>query len=73
MARPGIRELVGRAMIDQDFLAEFRRAPEAVMAEYELNQEEREALRHAVAKLGSLPSHQHSRALQAVLVKRLAT
>jgi hypothetical protein len=73
MAQQGIKELVGRAMIDQDFLAELRRAPETAMAQYELSHEEREALLKAVRKLGSVPSHQYGRTLQAVLVKRWAT
>ena len=73
MGQQGIQELVGRAMIDPDFLAELLRAPEAVFAQYQLSQEEREALLRAVAKLGKSPSHQDVRTFQAALVKRWAT
>lgn len=72
MGEQGIRELVGRVMIDPDFLAELVRAPEAVLAQYQLSREERAAVLQAVAKLGSTPAHQHAQALKAVLVKRVA-
>ena len=73
MAQQGIRELVGRIMIDQDFLAELVRAPEAILAEYALSPEERTAVLEAVAKLGSTPASKRGPALQAALVKRWAT
>lgn len=73
MAQQGIRDLVGRIMIDQDFLAELVRAPEAVLSEYALSPEERTAILEAVAKLGSTPAPQRGLALQAALVRRLAT
>lgn len=73
MGQPGLRELVGRAMIDPDFLAELVRAPEAVLDRYALSQEERAAVLQAVAKLGSTPSHHRARVLEAALVKRWAT
>ena len=73
MRQQGIRELVGRAMIDPDFLAELVRTPEAVMAEYQLSQQEREALLQAVAKRGRTPSHHQLRSFEAALVKRWAT
>ncbi len=73
MGQPGIQELVGRVMIDPDFLAELVRAPEAVLAEYSLSQEERAAVLQAVTKLGSTPGRQHARALQTALLKRWAT
>ena len=37
----GLRELVGRVMIDPDFLAELLRAPETLLAQYELSDAER--------------------------------
>ncbi len=73
MGQQGIRELVGRVMIDPDFLAELVRAPETVLAQYQLSHEERVAVLQALAKLGSTPAHQRARALKAALVKRLAT
>lgn len=69
----GIRELVGRVMIDPDFLAELVRAPEAVLARYSLSEEERAAVLQALAKLARSPSHRHAQVLKTALVKRLAT
>jgi hypothetical protein len=73
MGQQGIRELVGRLMIDPDFLAELVRAPETVLAQYSMSHEERAAVLQAVAKLGSTPPHQHARLLKTALVKRWAT
>jgi len=47
MGRPGIRELIGRAMIEQEFLAELVRDPETVLAGFDLDPEERSALMRA--------------------------
>lgn len=73
MGQQGFRELVGRAMIDPDFLAELVRAPDAVLDGYSLSPEERAAVLQAVAKLGSTPSHRHAQVFQSALVKRWAT
>jgi hypothetical protein len=73
MARPGIRDLVGRAMIDRQFLSELVRDPGRVLAEYELGADERAAIMQAVKKCGSAPEPERARALQVVLMKRWAT
>ena len=73
MEQQGIRELVGRVMIDPDFLNELVRSPETVLASYRLSREERAAILQAVQRLGVAPSSRQVRALQAVLVKRWAT
>ena len=52
MARPGIRDLVGRAMIDRDFLADLVREPALMLAEFDLSSEERAAIMQAVGKTG---------------------
>jgi hypothetical protein len=73
MAAQGIRDLVGRVMIDPDFLAELVRSPDAVLTQYQLSAEERTAVLEAVAKLGSTSAPQRERALKTALVKRWAT
>lgn len=73
MARPGIRDLVGRAMIDRDFLADLVRDSSRVLAEFELSAEERAAIMQAVGKTGSGNERERARALQVVLMKRWAT
>jgi len=72
MGRPGIRDLVGRAMIDKEFIAALVRDPDTLLAEYELSAEERSAIMQAVGRTNtSEPERTH--ALRVVLMKRWAT
>jgi hypothetical protein len=71
MVRPGIRDLVGRAMIDKVFLSELVRDPGRVLADYDLGAEERAAIMQAVGKSGTASERAH--ALEIVLMKRWAT
>jgi hypothetical protein len=73
MARPGIRDLVGRAMIDRDFLADLVREPALMLADFDLSSEERAAIMQAVGKTGASTERERARALQVVLMKRWAT
>ena len=73
MDRPGIRDLVGRAMIDKDFLGELVRDPARVLADYELTAEERAAIMQAVGRTGTGSERDRARALQVVMMKRWAT
>ena len=73
MAGQGLRELVGRVMVDPDFLQALIRDPGAELARYELSAEERASVLQAIAKLSLTPQSQHARAFQTALVKRLAT
>jgi hypothetical protein len=73
MARPGIRDLVGRAMIDHDFLADLVREPGRMLADFDLSSEERAAIMQAVGKTGGTTERERARALQVVLMKRWAT
>ena len=69
----GIQELVGRVMIDPDFLEELVRAPDTVLAGYRLSPDERETILQAIHRLDHTPDSQQTRAFQAALVKRWAT
>ena len=73
MERPGIRDLVGRAMIDKEFLAELVRDPARVLTEFDLSAEERAAIVQAAGRSGSASERERARALQVVLMKRWAT
>ena len=73
MARPGIRDLVGRAMIDKDFLTELLRDPLTILADFELSAEERAAIMQAVGRSGNVSDRERARELQGVLMKRWAT
>ena len=68
----GLHELIGRAMIDQDFLEELRRSPDAVLAQYELSEDERATVRRALDRLGSAPAH-HAHEFRNALLRRVAT
>jgi hypothetical protein len=73
MQKPGMRELVGRAMVDPEFLATLVRAPEPTLAGYELDDNERAAVLQAVQRLVAMPSTRRSGAFQSAMVRRLAT
>ena len=70
---PRLPELVGRAMIDPDFLAELQRAPDDVLARYELTDAERTAVRSALDRLSHAPPGERARALGTALLRRVAT
>ena len=73
MKRPGIRDLVGRAMIDKAFVDELVRDPGRVLADYELSVDERAAIMQAVGKTTSGSERERAHALQIVMMKRWAT
>ena len=73
MSQQGMQRLVGRAMLDPDFLAELLRAPESAMAEFDLDEKERAVLRNAAAHLAATPPGERARAFQSAIVRRLAT
>ena len=66
-------DLVGRAMVDPDFLADLQRTPEAVLAEYELSDDERGAVQAALVRLADTPAHQRAVVLRTTLLRRVAT
>ncbi len=69
----GLKELVGRAMIDPAFLAELQRAPDALLAQYELTEAEQATVREALARLTETPANQRGHALRSALIRRVAT
>jgi len=73
MERPKMRDLVGRAMIDQEFLQELIRDPAAVLAGYDLEVDERAAIMQAVSRSAKQSDVERAQALQVVMMKRWAT
>src|SRR5262245_30871112 len=69
----GLRELVGRVMIDQEFLAELQRAPEPLLAQYELTEAERATVELALARLAQTPVSERRRQFSNTLISRVAT
>jgi hypothetical protein len=66
-------ELVGRAMIDPDFLAELQRSPDTVLAQYELNDDERRTVLGALARLTTAPAAERAQEFRTALIRRVAT
>ena len=73
MQKAGMRELVGRAMIDPQFLDALVRSPESALADYELDDNEHAAVMQALNHLASTPSKRRAGAFQSAIVRRLAT
>jgi hypothetical protein len=70
---PRLPELVGRVMIDPDFLADLQRAPEPILAEYELSDDERATVLSALERLGQTSANQRASAFRSDLIRRVAT
>lgn len=60
-------------MIDPDFLADLQRAPEPILAQYELTEDERATVLSALARLGQTSAHQRASAFHTALIRRVAT
>ena len=69
----GLRELVGRVMIDPEFLAELQRTPEPLLAQYELSDAERAIVELALARLTQTPASERRRQFRNTLISRVAT
>jgi len=68
-----IQDLVGRVMIDGDFLAELVRDPDTALADYELSAEERAVILQALGREIYRSAQERAHALQSVMLKRWAT
>ena len=69
----GLLELVGRVMIDPEFLAELQRAPEMLLAEYELSDAERATVQQALVRLAKTPPSERRHQFRSSLISRVAT
>ena len=69
----GLRDLIGRAMIDPEFVADLLRAPETVLAQFQLTDDERAAVGHAILHLAQTPPNQRAREFHSALIRRVAT
>jgi hypothetical protein len=66
-------ELVGRVMIDPEFLADLQRAPEPILAQYELTDDERTTVLAALARLRQASTGQRASEFRTALIRRVAT
>ena len=53
--------------------AALQRSPEAILAEYDLNDDERSTVLQALARLAQMPAAQRDHALRTALIRRVAT
>lgn len=68
-----LSDLVGRAMIDPEFLAELRQSTDSVLARFELTDEEGAVVRRALSRLDLNPSRAQIDELKNALLRRLST
>jgi hypothetical protein len=66
-------ELIGRAMIDPDFLADLQKSPDVVLAQYELTADERSTVLGAIARLDKAPVRERAQVFRSALIRRVAT
>jgi hypothetical protein len=69
----GLRDLVGRVMIDPDFLADLQRTPEPLLAQYELSDAERATVQQALIRLAKMSPSERRHAFRSSLISRVAT
>ena len=68
-----IQDLVGRVMIDREFLEGLVRDPDGVLAGYELTADERQVVIQALARVTHVPEEERAHVLEDVMLKRWAT
>jgi len=73
MMGKAIQDLVGRVMVDRDFLADLVRDPDAVLAGYELTAEERSIIMLALGRGTHDSEEERTHTLEQVMLKRWAT
>jgi hypothetical protein len=73
MTGKAIQDLVGRVMIDREFLTDLVRDPDSVLAGYELTAEERSAILLALGRGAHGTEAERAHALELVMLKRWAT
>ena len=70
---PGLRDLVGRAMIDPEFMADLERTPDTILAKFQLSADETTAVRQALRHLAQTPPNKRARELHTALIRRVST
>lgn len=60
-------------MVDAEFLADLQRSPETVLAQFELKDDERDAVQRALVRLAAAPAGQRGQVLRSELLRRVAT
>jgi len=67
-----IQDLVGRVMIDREFLADLVRDPDGILAGYDLTADERAVILQALGRAPLVSDRERAELLQDVMLKRWA-
>ena len=70
---PRLPELIGRAMIDPDFLAELQKSPDDDPGPVRARRDERRTVLGALARLGQGSATERAQAFRSALIRRVAT
>jgi hypothetical protein len=73
VSRPGLRELIGRAMVDEQFREELIENPAAVLVDFDLEAHEQAAIVKAATQSRDRPKREQARTFQTAMMKRWAT
>jgi hypothetical protein len=73
MTGKAIQDLVGRVMIDREFLAQLARDPDVILAGYDLTAEERAVIMQALGRGAQVSEEERAETLQSAMLKRWAT
>jgi hypothetical protein len=73
MTGKAIQDLVGRVMLDREFLAELVRDPDGVLAGYALSADERAIVLEALGRGAPLSAPERAQDLHDTVMKRWAT
>ena len=68
-----IQDLVGRVMLDRDFLAELVRDPDRILAGYALTPDERAIVLEALGRGAPVSARERAQDLRDTVLKRWAT
>jgi hypothetical protein len=68
-----IQDLVGRVLIDREFLEGLVRDPDGVLAGYDLSADERHVIVQALGRVMHVSEEERAHVLESVMLKRWAT
>jgi hypothetical protein len=73
MTGKALQDLVGRVLIDREFLAGLVRDPDGILAGYELTADERAVIMQALSRAAHVSEDERADVLQSAMLKRWAT
>jgi hypothetical protein len=68
-----LQDLVGRVMLDREFLSRLAGDPDGILAGYDLTADERDVIVEALGRAAHVPEEERAYVLQTVMLRRWAT